>query len=333
MRKLGYTKNIAYMNADEYFLPEEKKLFLKIPHQINSHGKINEYDFNVPENGEYALSHVKLIEVLEPLTDTEFLDRNYSSLLYDTSNYRGKSGLFIKSNHGSYVLDLIKELYIHDRSNAILLLNDYFVESLQCEDIKEISSIFVKQVEQMEQYLEKENIKVDNYRLDYSDFSNIFLNKDDKANEKEFNLLEEKYGEGFDFPAYNDSDYTPMILDGDYCIYDSSGARFFMVKEDSGTKKIYMIYKDRIALDFGKINDWASEFIYQHKQSYIMLKEKITDADLIAEIKEGQLVKSSVTMKTMHLLQNFIVSQLIENGKIINEDIQETSQKNIKVKF
>lgn len=330
MRNLGHAKNIQYMRVDEYFSPEEKKLFLKIPHKIIHHGKINEIDFDVPENGKYPLlRNVQLIEVIDLLTNEDLMTDNYSSLLYDTSNYRGKPGLFIKANHGSYILDLLKELYIHDQESAIPLLNDYFVESLRFENIINISSSFIKQVGQMQQYLEKENIKVDNYHLDLSTFTQLFSDKNKEDTHKIIDQLEFKYGEGFSFPAYNDLDYTPMILDGDYCIYDSSGARFFMVKEESGTQKIYLLYTDRIKLDFKNINDWVNEFIYEHKQSYIMLKEKVTPADLIAEIKDGKLIKSSVEMTIMHLLQDCIVNDLIENKKIVNESAVKVNKKTI----
>ena len=134
---------------------------------------------------------------------------------------------------------------------------------------------------------------------------------------KEINRLENIYGEPKKFPAYNDLDYTPMILEGDYCIYDSSGARLFVVKDSGDTQKIYMISRDKRELNI-EINEWIQDFVYDYKQPYILLKDTLHETDLIAEITNGKLTKSSVDMKIMNLLQSYIVSELIQKGKIID---------------
>lgn len=328
MRNFGYTNSIEYMSLDDYFSPEEKQLFLKIPHKIETQGKINIIDFNVPENGKYPiLRNIKMIDVKESLTDEELSKRQYSSLLYKTNNFDGEVGLFIQADHGSYALSLLKELFKHDKESAIPLLNDYFSESIHCKDIINITDIFVRQVQQMKEYLVQENIIVKNFHLDYAGLSSMFEKLDEDEGYEELLKLQKKYGEGDRFPAYNDLDYTPMILAGDYCMYDSSGARLYIVKESGDTKKIYMINRDRRELNV-KINEWLSDFLYDHNQSYILLKDTLIDSDLIAEIKNGQLVKSSIEMQTMNLLQSFIVSELVEQGKI-TENIPDLSFKEL----
>lgn len=318
MKNFGYSNSLEYVNVDEYFSPEEKQLFLKIPHKVTSKEKIDVVDFNVPENGKYPLlRNVKLINVKEQLTDKEVCNREYSSLLYNTSNYNGEIGLFIQANHGSYILDLIKELYKHDKDSAAPLLEDYYLESIHCKDIVNISDMFVKQVNQMQNYLLKENITVENLHLNYSELSTHFDSLDEDTAYEQLLTLEEKYGPVPNFPAYNDLDYTPMILEGDYCIYDSSGARLYIVKDSEDSKKIYMINRDRTQLHVN-INEWLSDFVYEHNQIYILLKNTLQDSDLIAEIKDNKLIKSSIEMKFMNLLQNYIVSELVETGNIVD---------------
>lgn len=318
MKNFGYSNNLEYTNADDYFSPEEKQLFLKIPHKVISHEKINEIDFNVPENGKYPLlRNVKLIDVKENLTQAEASTRKYSSLLYNTNNFNGKAGLHIQSNHGSYIFDLMQELYKHDQPNATALLEQYFTESVYCTDIVSISDIFVKQVGQMQDYLLKENLVVENFHLNYEQLSKHFSSLDEDTAYEELLKLQDKYGESKEFPAYNDLDYTPMILDGDYCMYDSSGARFYIVKQIEDSQKIYMIERDRRKTNV-EIHDWISDFVYEHNQVYFLLKLTLVESDLIAEIKDGKLIKSSIEMKIMNLLQSFIVKELVEEGKIVD---------------
>lgn len=318
MRNFGYSNNLEYANADDFFSPDEKKLFLKIPHKVIPHQKINEIDFNVPENGKYPLlRNIKLIDVKEKLTQAEASTREYSGLLYNTNNYNGKVGLHIQSNHGSYIFDLMQELYKHDKTAASALLEEYFTQSVYCTDIVSISDIFVKQVSQMQNYLLKENLVVENFHLNYEQLSKHFSSLDEDTAYEELLKLQEKYGEPKDFPAYNDLDYTPMILDGDYCMYDSSGARFYIVKQMEDSQKIYMINRDRRKLNI-EFNDWLTDFAYEHNQVYFLLKDTLLESDLIAEIKDGKLIKSSVEMKIMNLLQTFIVRELLDEGKIVD---------------
>lgn len=214
-------------------------------------------------------------------------------------------------------MNLLNELALYDKENATPLLKEYFNLSVQAEDIVEISDIFIKQIKQMSQYLKEENLIVENLNLDYKALDKLFSNEDEELCLAELNKLENIFEIPKDFPAYNDLDYTPMILDGDYCIYDSSGARLFIVKEDHESQKIYMISRDRRQLNV-QINEWLHDFIYDYKQPYILLKDTIRESDLIAEIQDGKLIKSSVDMKTMNLLQSYIVSELIEKGKIVD---------------
>lgn len=72
MRNSENSNHLEYMSIDQYFSQEEKKLFLKIPHKIEEHGKLNVINFDVPENGKYPLlAHINLIEVKEKLTKEE----------------------------------------------------------------------------------------------------------------------------------------------------------------------------------------------------------------------------------------------------------------------
>lgn len=201
MRNLGYSNNLEYMSIDEYFSQEEKKLFLKIPHKIEKHGKINVIDFDVPENGKYPLlAHIHLIEVTEKLTKDESLSFEYGSLLYNTHNFIGEPGVFIQSNRGSYALNLLNELSIYDKEHAAPLLQEYFNISVKCDDIISISDIFIKQIQQMTHYLKKEDLIVENLHLDYKNLNLFFDNHDEDICLKEINRLENIYGEPDKFP-------------------------------------------------------------------------------------------------------------------------------------
>lgn len=318
MNKFGYANSVCYVNLDEYFSTKEKNLFLKIPHKIISHGKIDVIDFDVPQNGKYSLlRNVKMVKVKEELTQEELYTRGLSSLLYKTNNFKGEIGLFIQGDQGYIIPDLLEELYKHDKKSANIMLEEYFTNSIQCKDIINISDMFVRQVQQMKDYLKKENIIVYKSDLDYIELSNKFDKLDEDEAYSEILKLREHSKSCEDFPAYNDLDYTPMILDGDYCIYDSSGARLFIVKEDSESQKIYMISRDRRDITT-HLNEWLHDFICENYQHHIALKNTLVESDFIAEIKNGKLIKSSIKMQTMNLLQSFIVNELIQEGKIID---------------
>lgn len=304
-------KDLECLTADDYFTQEEKKLFLAIPHRVENHGKVIEYCFDVPENGEYpVLRRVPLLEVLEPISNGE--RDKYIKLLHRTNHWfnDGQKGLFIQSQFGGQVFDLMKELYAHDRVNGEKLLEEYYTLSVNSDNLTKIESSFVEQVEQMQNYLKKAKIIFTDYKIEYSKYNDL----DDKQMEGELKALRKQYGKGLKVEGYNDLDYYPMIIDGHYCIHDVSSQTFFFVKDNGTNKKIYGLSVDRAQLDY--INEWLSDFAYDHKQYFVELMKTATPADLIGEIENGKLIKGTHDLLTMDLFQSYIVQELEKKGKI-----------------
>ena len=67
-----------------------------------------------------------------------------------------------------------------------------------------------------------------------------------------------------------------------------------------------------------KISDYFQDFMYDHKQEYLLLAKKINEMDLVGEIKNGNLVKASVNLIIFDLIQSFIVEELYKEEKIKN---------------
>jgi hypothetical protein len=308
MRNLG--SKLDYAKADEFFKEEEKSLLLKIPHIVENMEKISSISFKSIDRRCNYLDNILLVEVKEELTAEERQSIDYIRCLMETNyfNSQVKTGLFIKTYHGSQLFDILKALIYYDEKNGLPLLNEYYESAVNCKDIQSIEDIFVKQIREMQEYLKDNNIGVEDYKVDLK-------------NHEDYSLLVEKYGDSKHFPEYNDLDYTPMLLDGDYCILDVSSDTMFVVKEDQESTKIYHIGRDRLdSEDLESLDDDEDEsfidFFYSHYQSEIELKKKLSYTDLIVEIKDGKFVKASTGISNLHLLQSFIVSELVNTGYI-----------------
>lgn len=305
---------IKYTKPDELFSQQEKELFLKIPHKItNVHPKLDVIDFNVSKNGKYPLlGNVKMVRIKNsPLTQKEYSDFEVRKHIFDIQAEMNELGLFINSSHGGNISNFIKELYKYDKNSAKNLMEKYSNFALECKDIQSIEEKVVRQLNQLTEYLIKEKIEVKDLGLDFVEYSK----KTEKEQEKISKEIYKKYGNGLSFDAYNDLDYMPFIYNNDLYIYDSSGARLYFVKSEGDALKIYM--KDSVQENF-KISDYFQDFMYDHKQKYLLMAKNINETDLIGEIKNGKLVKASIELTIFDLIQSFIVEELYKEDKIKN---------------
>jgi hypothetical protein len=304
------------LHPDELFDQETKQLFLQIPHKVERvHPKIELIDFDVPENGKYPLlRRSKMARVSEPLTKEDNSDFEVRKHVYGSQYGYDKdteTGLFITSNHGSSIEYFLKELYKHDAASGQKLLDSYHEFATTCSDVSSIEEKFIRQLNHLTQYLVKEKIIVTEYDIDYANYSQKSEDEQMEAVDK----LYEQYGKGYNFPAYNDLDYTPFMSNGDFYMYDSSGARLYIVKNETDSQKIYMMDRDRQEVE---MDDGMNEFTYDHNQSYLLLAKQITPGDLIGEIKGGKIIKASLELTNFDLMQSYIVETLYEEGKIEN---------------
>lgn len=305
---------IKYTKPDELFSQQEKELFLKIPHKItNVHPKLDVIDFNVSQNGKYPLlGNVKMVRIKNaPLTQKEYSDFEVRKHIFDIQAEMDELGLFINSSHGENISNFIKELYKYDKKSAQKLMKKYSDFALGCKDIQSIEERVVRQLNQLTEYLIKEKIEVKDLELDFVEYSKKTEKEQDEINKE----IYQKYGKGYELEAYNDLDYMPFIYDNNLYIYDSSGACLYFIKSEGNTQKIYM--KDSGREDL-KISDYFQDFMYDHKQEYLLLAKKINEMDLVGEIKNGNLVKASVNLIVFDLIQSFIVEELYKEEKIKN---------------
>lgn len=307
----NFRQSIEFMHPDEMFDQETKKLFLKIPHMIKLiHPKIKVFDFDVPDKYSPIFRN-KMVQILSPLDEKESRDADLRKHLFATQ-YSGDNGFFITSSHGSSIQNFIKELYKYDFESAKNLMNSYQQFSNDCTDIVNIKEKVVRQYYQLKKYLTDEKIEVADLGINFVEYSQ----KEESEQEALLNELYKKYGEGYHFTAYNDLDYTPFMNNGDLYIYDSSGARLYVVKNENETQKIYLI-KNNSDVNI-EISDWFNDFTYDHKQEYLLMAKQLTEANLIGEIKDNKLIKSSYELTVFDLIQSFIVETLYEENKIEN---------------
>lgn len=311
------TKSAAYSKANDVFSQNVKKVFLKIPHVVEKvHEKINLITFRKEDVKDYYLSHIKMIEILEPLTEEEYktIPSSIKPIFFECNYYDYKStGIFIGSNAGYSCEALIKELMEVDEKNGINLWVNYLNYFANASDIVNVEEKLIRQIKQLKKYLIDENIRVVNLGVDLESISKL---TDDEQN-KIVTDLYDKYGSGYRFKAYNDLDYTPFVCGDDVYIYDSSGARLYIIRENKELDKL-SVYQFNLDFMDIELSDMVNDFAYDHKQCYILYEKLIGDKYLIGEIENNKITKAGYSLTNFELIHSFIVDELYDEGEIKN---------------
>lgn len=311
------TKSAEYSKANDVFSQNVKKVFLKIPHVVEKvHDKVNLITFRKEDVKDYYLSHIKMIEILEPLTEEEYktIPSSIKPIFFECNYYDYKStGIFIGSNAGYSCEALIKELMEVDEKNGINLWVNYLNYFANASDIVNVEEKLIRQIKQLKKYLIDKNIRVVNLGVDLESISKL---TDDEQN-KIITDLYDKYGSGYRFKAYNDLDYTPFVCCDDVYIYDSSGARLYIIRENKELDKL-SVYQFNLDFMDIELSDMVNDFAYDHKQCYILYEKLIGDKYLIGEIENNKITKAGYSLTNFELIHSFIVDELYDEGEIKN---------------
>lgn len=303
-------KSMMYQRPGAFFTQDDIKKLLQINHNKKEVGDIIVYDFQTDDYKENPYSN--------PLYNINFFELNSTINPYDEkyvkytlhSDYIKGAGIFINSQHTDHIVDLIAELSKIDKPSALEMVNRYqqlFNESLEA---KSTSDKILTETNLMMDYLRKNSIQVEDINIDVN-YLNQFVNEQKKLNE-EIDKINQKFPNPISIEGYNDSDYYPFLFENTYVIEDVSASRMLICKKE--LDKIYWHQVERgINME---MDDWISDTLYTHHQLPKFALESLNEFNLIAEFHGNQLVKSTIGIDYLNLLQGYIVEELVRENKI-----------------
>jgi len=307
-------KSMMYTKPGQFFTQQDIQSFLKINHNKTEVGEITVYDFKTQEyeKNPYRnpLYHVNLFEIPKG-TEIDPYDRRYRDYIHFADYYKG-SGFFINSQQTDHIMDLIQTLVKVDQDSAKQMLDRYHQEFNESKEAKSLSNKIVTETNLMMQYLRKNKICAEDLNINVEEL-NQFAN-DKKELEKALNNLTKDLPEPIDVEGYNDLDYYPYLFEDTYIIEDVSADRMLICKKELNKTSWYQVerWPDFIL----GIDGWISDTLYEHHQLSKYHFDKLDDFNLIAEFDGNKLVKSTIGIYYLNLLQGYIMEKLVKENKI-----------------
>lgn len=293
----------------KFFSQADIKELLKINHNKTEVGDIIVYDFQTEDykDNPYRnpLYHMNFFEAK---SDINAYDERYIEYTSESDYVKG-AGLYINSRHHESIIDLIQQLSLVDKSSALNMLDRYHNQFNESEEAKSTSNKIITETNLMMNYLRSNNIKVEN--LDFNlPYLNQFLDNRDKLSEELDKITNDL--EPIEIEAYNDLDYYPYLFDDTYIIEDISASKMLICVKDLDKTYWHLVERGTNI----EIDGWISEIMYEHHQLAKFSLETLDEFNLIAEFHGNKLVKSTVGIKYLNLLQGYIVEELVSENKL-----------------
>lgn len=232
----------------------------------------------------------------------------------------------IGSGRENHIADIARSMDTFDATVA----NDirHVLSKLIIERTEEgqiIAPVILAHQQAMYHYLKENNLVIDVAEIDF----NIHDEHEVKA---WFQVMQDEQN---DFPAYNDLDYKPFLLNGHYLIMDYSSDTFFIYspkkQNDSRNGAWYSIAREEVWQEIKKLDkeswsegneDTLSEIYYtSHQLEQYAISFAQNAQHLIARFEEGKLVEAGEGLETLNLYQSFIVNELQNKGIIPDDSI------------
>jgi hypothetical protein len=177
-------------------------------------------------------------------------------------------------------------------------------------EAKSTSNKIITETNLMMDYLRKNNIQVEDLNIDVT-YLNQFANDRNKL-ESELNKINAKFPKPISIESYNDCDYSPFLFENTYVIEDVSASKMLICKKDMDKTYWYKVERGTNM----EMDDWISETMYTHHQLPKFALEALNEFSLIAEFHGNELVKSTIGIYYLNLLQGYIVEELVREDKI-----------------
>lgn len=301
---------MMYTRPGKFFTQDDIKKLLQIKHNTKEVGEIIVYDFHTDDYAENPYSnplyHVNFFETKGDIDPYD--DRSVNYTLH--SDYFKGTGLFINSQQTEHIIDLITALSKVDKPSALEMLDRYQKQFNESVEAKSTSNKIITETNLMMDYLRKNEIQVNDLNINI-DYLNQFINDSEKLNE-EINKLNKILPEAIKIEGYNDLDYYPFLFDNIYVIEDVSASKILICKKESDKTYWYKAERGE-GLD---VNDWISDILYDHHQFVKYQLDNLNEFNLIAEFHGNKLVKSTIGIYYLNLLQGYIVEKLVSENKL-----------------
>lgn len=303
-------KSMMYQKPGAFFTQADIRKLLQINHNKKEVGDIVVYDFQTDDykDNPYQnpLYHVNFFETKSDIEPYD--DRTVQYTLH--SDYIKGVGLFINSQHTDHIVDLIGELAKVDKVSALEMITRYQASFNESAEAKSTSNKIITETNLMMDYLRKNNIQVEDLNIDI-DYLNQFVGEQSKL-ESELNKLNAKLPKPIRIEGYNDSDYYPFLFENIYVIEDVSASKMLICKKE-GDKTYWHKVERGTNME---MDDWISDTMYDHNQLAKFALEDLNEFNLIAEFHGTKLVKSTIGIYYLNLLQGYIVEELVKENKI-----------------
>jgi hypothetical protein len=303
-------KSMMFQKPGEFFTQDEIKKLLQINHNKKEVGDIIVYDFRTEDYKQNPYSnplyHINFFE-----TNGDFNPYDNRSVKYTLhSDYIKGAGVFINSQSPDHIVDLISELSKIDHTSALEMMNRYQALFNTSLEAKSTSNKIITETNLMMDYLRKNNIQVEDLNIDVT-YLNQFANDRNKL-ESELNKINAKFPKPISIESYNDCDYYPFLFENTYVIEDVSASKMLICKKDMDKTYWYKVERGTNM----EMDDWISETMYTHHQLPKFALEALNEFSLIAEFHGNELVKSTIGIYYLNLLQGYIVEELVREDKI-----------------
>jgi hypothetical protein len=241
----------------------------------------------------------------------------------------GQHSCIFASDKRTHLKDVAQSFSTVDKALTTTILNSFsqFILS-HTQEAQTLPQVIVAQQKAMVAWLNKKGSVIVHDEIDFNFKDPVEL----KAwyvtikNERQISINE--------LPAFNDLDYTPFLINGNYMIRDVSSNIYFVYKplqeNDMNNGTWYSINRDRVWDEIKKIyhNEWPEYgdvlqdvFYESHQLENHALCFAQKPENLIARFKDGQIVDMGEDILTLDLFQSFIVETLQEKGEIAANEV------------
>lgn len=305
------TQLIEYMTSNEFFNEyckgEIEQLYARYGNTKNN--QYFEYKEFIVEDRFFYIVDLKeeaTYESLKNLSDDEPRCFKYNEEL------RYNTGKIFSSDRYVDIDEIIFYIISLDSSIGQSMLEKYYNVAINSIEVMQYSDNILAMSQVIEDYLKTNQIYLQNFDIDYDAL-------DKNSITKWFQDIHQKKSEIDVIPSYNDSDYRTYLVKAhnhkDYYIIENfaSDKLFIYDKYTNNSGAWFAMPKN----NFKNIDDDMHDALYDSNQYVIKnIEENLNFSTLIAEYKDGKVVKATNKITQLDSVQSYIYGQLYVENKV-----------------
>lgn len=326
-------KHLSTLMNSDFFneLPKELiEYLLIIPHEniiinINENENIHLREFTIKPTSVYGSDRkfylIQNNSNIDNLYDIENLFQNnnvtkriFFDCLMTESKNKNLQMVYNSDNH--FISDIIYNISLINKEKALELQREYSKYCFQYgKEVIVYENNLLNQPVKLKEFLKKNHMIKEIYDITIDD------NSDQNAINEWFINIENIKENKTEIMGFNDLDLYPFLFK-DYLIIEDISADSMLICKYENDKNFtwYVTAKDYFN---DKDSDLINETVYESNQ-YIekIISKNLNEFKKALEVKNGEIISCTTEMEYVHLLQNYIVSELIKNGKIESADFK-----------